>query len=400
MEATEPPITWKTVTRKVSELEEWQDNPRVITEHAFNQLVESLQQDGYHHRIMITQDNLIIGGHQRKRALLAAGLLPETQIEVLQAEQALTPEQFARLNIRDNLGYGQFDFDKLANMYTEIQLLEWHFPKDGLPGMDFNLDDDDDAKRSGLTEDDGTPEVPVEPTTKLGDLYLLGEHRLLCGDSTNIDDVERLVGGENADLVFTDPPYGMSYKGRAEKTEESIKGDELRGDALSGLVSAAISNAVRVKEETAAMYICLTWRTYGEFYESLPVKLDNLIVWDKEWIGPSSSDYRPQHEFIFYTKGTWYGDRAQSDVWSLKREHGENYVHPTQKPVELIETALSNSSKDGDLVLDLFGGSGSTLIACEKLNRKCFMCEIDPRYVDVIIKRWEDFTGNKAVKSN
>lgn len=163
-------ITWKTVTRKISDLSEWEENPRLITERAFNQLVESLQEDGYHNRIMITQDNLIIGGHQRKRALLAAGLTEDTEIEVIQANEPLTAEQFARLNVRDNLAYGQFDFDKLANMYTPIQLMEWHMPEEMLPTMsDMQTEG---VGKKGLTEDDETPEPPIEPTAKLGDLYL------------------------------------------------------------------------------------------------------------------------------------------------------------------------------------------------------------------------------------
>lgn len=392
MEATESPITWKTVTRKVGELEEWQDNPRVITEHAFNQLVESLQQDGYHHRIMVTQDNLIIGGHQRKRALLAAGLLPETQIEVLQAEQALTPEQFARLNIRDNLGYGQFDFDKLANMYTEIQLLEWHFPKDDLPGMDFNLDDD--GKRRGLTDDDDAPAVPVEPTTKLGDLYLLGEHRLLCGDSTNVDDAAKLMGGQKADMVFTDPPYNIgSHASEFFMTGTSVS------KSLKDLKNAEWDRDFEIESALIALLDCVkdsftayVWTSQflinriWEFFKDHDYTY--YLVWSKTNPRPSLSEKHPTFNtelcaYVAHGKNRVVNFPESGHFLSCRQvtqsTHGR--VHPTQKPLQLIEPILEFSSNPNQ-------------------NRKCYMMELDPRYCDVIVKRWEDFTGNKAIREN
>jgi DNA modification methylase len=179
-----------------------------------------------------------------------------------------------------------------------------------------------------------------------------------------------------------------------------IIGDDKAGDDLVALVRDALSTAMASSKSGAATYVCFPWRTYSEFeaaLESCGLKVSACIVWDKKSIGLGNANYRPQHEFIFYCKGgAWYGDKSQADVWSLSRGATGKYVHPTQKPVELIERALSNSSKGGDTVIDLFGGSGSTLIACEKTVREARLMELDPKYVDVIVKRWQEFTGKQA----
>lgn len=178
-----------------------------------------------------------------------------------------------------------------------------------------------------------------------------------------------------------------------------ILNDDLQGDDLIGLVRDALATSIAVSKQGAPLYACFTWRTYAEFeaaLESLGKEVKACIVWDKKSIGLGNSHYRPQHEFIFYCGGQWHGDKGQSDVWNMSRGSTGEYVHPTQKPVELIERALNNSSKAGDVVVDCFGGSGSTLIACEKTARDCRIMELDPKYVDVIIKRWEQFTGQQA----
>ena len=214
-------------------------------------------------------------------------------------------------------------------------------------------------------------------------------------------------------MIFTDPPYGMSYGGgRAEgstpkgalvKAHGMIKNDDLRDDALITLVKDSLSTALMKSKQGCSAYICFTWRTYSEFYKAITdagYKIKNCVVWDKKSIGLGQSHYRPQHEFIFYCGEQWYGDKSQSDVWQMSRGATSKYVHPTQKPVELVCKALENSSKNEDIVIDCFGGSGSTIIACEKLNRKARIMELDPKYCDVIIKRWENFTGAKAKLEN
>lgn len=179
-----------------------------------------------------------------------------------------------------------------------------------------------------------------------------------------------------------------------------ILGDDKTGDDLIALVRDALASAVAVSKSGSATYVCFPWRTYSEFeaaMEECGLKASACIVWDKKSIGLGNANYRPQHEFIFYCKGgAWYGGKAQSDVWSLSRGSTGKYVHPTQKPVELIELALGNSSKGGDTVIDVFGGSGSTMIACEKTGRHARLMELDPKYVDVIVRRWQDFTGKQA----
>lgn len=179
-----------------------------------------------------------------------------------------------------------------------------------------------------------------------------------------------------------------------------IINDDLQGDALIALVRDAIATSSACMKEGGALYACFTWRTYAEFeagLESCGHKVKACIVWDKKSIGLGNSNYRPQHEFIFYCGGQWYGDKSQSDVWYMSRGSTGDYVHPTQKPVELIERAINNSSKAGDVVIDCFGGSGSTMIAAEKNGRYSRLMELDPKYCDVIVKRWQDFTGQQAI---
>jgi DNA modification methylase len=243
----------------------------------------------------------------------------------------------------------------------------------------------------------------------------MGKHRLMGGDSTSVTAFDSLMSGQQADMIFTDPPYGMSYGGgRAEgdhaidkktggvkiKSHGMIMNDDLRGSELVDLVRDALSASVASMKQGGGLYACFTWRTYAEFEASLKAigfKVRACIVWDKKSIGLGNSNYRPQHEFIFYCGGQWYGDKSESDVWYMSRGNTGAYVHPTQKPVELIERALGNSSKAGDLVIDCFGGSGSTLIACEKNGRYARIMELDPKYCDVIVRRWQAFTGKQAV---
>ncbi len=215
-----------------------------------------------------------------------------------------------------------------------------------------------------------------------------------------------------ADLVVTDPPYGMSFgagkeagstpKGALVKAHGMILGDDAHGDALVALVSGAIGRAREWSKPAAAVYVCLTWRTYSEFWAALAacgLKVASCIVWDKGSIGLGHQHYRPQHEFVFYCHGeAWYGGKAEGDVWTLSRGHTGDYVHPTQKPVGLLERAIRNSSRAGDLVLDVFGGSGSTLIACERLGRVARLVELDPKYCDAIVRRWEKYTGREAAR--
>jgi DNA modification methylase len=261
----------------------------------------------------------------------------------------------------------------------------------------------------GLTDEDAVPEAPIEPKTKLGDIYQLGNHRLMCGDSTSIDAVEKLLEGQKADLLFTDPPYGVSYEGgHNKKKRQGIIADTLQGEDLTDLFYESLSTAITWLKDGAALYV---WYASGKSIETyaslskLPLKLRAVIQWYKvkSGLGAFMSQYIPNCEPCMYLhkegcSPAWYGPTNEKTVWELKKESLNNY-HPTQKPVELPERAITNSTKQGDFVLDLFGGSGSTLIACEKIGRLARLMELDPKYCDVIVKRWEDFTGKQAVLS-
>jgi hypothetical protein len=263
----------------------------------------------------------------------------------------------------------------------------------------------------GLTDEDSVPDTPIEPKTKLGDIYILGNHRLMSGDSTSIDAVDNLMEFGKADMVFTDPPYNMDFTGGihadGSKSYNSkhggIKNDKMSKTEAEDFFDAI--NAVIYAYCVGAFYITFYRLGIGEYWKSLErtnLKVRSLIIWDKGNHTLSNSDYMSKYEPIFYgwtgDNHNFYGGNNGMDIWDIKRT-AKNDLHPTMKPVELIEKALEDASKPNNLVLDLFGGSGSTLIACEKLGRKARLMELDPKYCDVIVKRWEDFTGKKAVLS-
>jgi DNA modification methylase len=243
----------------------------------------------------------------------------------------------------------------------------------------------------GLTDEDAVPDVPDEPITKLGDIYKLGNHRLMCGDSTSIDSVDKLMDGQKADMVFTDPPYGVDYKG--------INNDSR--DGLEDLLRAAFGNYLASAKSGASIYCFHSDRCADVFHKVFRefFHFSSMIIWAKNSLTLSQTDYQSQHEPCLYGwmdngKHTWYSDRKQTSVWRFDKE--KVVGHTTPKPVGLVERAITNSSKGGDAILDLFGGSGSTMIACEKQNRHARLMELDPKYCDVIVKRWEDFTGKKS----
>ena len=388
-------------------------NSRTHSDEQVAQICASIKEFGFTNPVLIDAEGVIIAGHGRT---IAAQRLKIKEVPCLRLSH-LTEAQKKAYVIADNklaLNAG-WDDEMLALELGELSDLNFDLSLTG-----FGDDELDallaKAVEEGLVDEDQVPDVPEEPVSVLGDVWKLDQHRLMCGDSTSIDAVDKLMEGQKADMVFTDPPYGMSYGGGRAKGDHSlnkqtggvlikahgmIKGDDLQGDDLIQLVRDAIATAISCSKQGAAYYVCFTWRTYSEFEQAIELgggTVANCIVWDKKSIGLGNSNYRPQHEFIFYVKGgAWYGDRSESDVWYMSRGATGEYVHPTQKPVELVERALSNSSKGGDIVLDSFGGSGSTLIACEKSGRKARLMELDPKYVDVIIKRWQDYTGREAI---
>ena len=389
-------IEWK----NVQGLTPYARNSRTHSDEQVAQICASIKEFGWTNPILIDDESTIIAGHGR---LLASQRLSLKEVPTITLT-GLTEAQKRAYVIADNrlaLNAG-WDNDMLAIELKD--LADEGFDLD-LTGFDTKEIDallaEADKIEDGLTDEDAVPELPEVPTSVLGDVWILGRHRLVCGNSTEIDTVDKLTMQVPCDLVFTDPPYGMSYGGGRSKEHNMIKNDDLQGDNLINLIKDALNVSVISSKKGSAFYVCFTWRTYAEFESALNscgLNVSGCIVWDKKSIGLGNSNYRPQHEFIFYVKGdSWHGDKAQSDVWYMSRGATGAYVHPTQKPVELIEKAILNSSKAGDVVLDVFGGSGSTLIACEKTGRNARLVELDPLYVDVIIKRWQAFTGQEAV---
>ena len=293
--------------------------------------------------------------------------------------------------------YQHLTADNALAVWAELDLAQIQTDLRDLGDFDLDLLGIDDFELPEIKELDEANEdtIPgqVDTRAKLGDIWQLGEHRLMCGDSTSIDAVEKLMNGEKADMVFTDPPYGVDYKG--------INNDSR--DGLEELLSSAFSNYFLTSKSGASIYVFHSDKCADIFHKCFRehFHFSSMIIWNKNSLTLSRTDYQSKHEPCLYgwmKSGThsFYGDRKRTSVWDIFKERVEG--HTTPKPIEVIEKALSNSSKSGDLVTDLFGGSGSTLIACEKTNRKCFMSELDPHYVDVILARWEKYTGKTATR--
>jgi DNA modification methylase len=365
-------------------------NAKKHPDKQLKQIAASLKEFGWRQPIVVDKNNEIIVGHGR---LMAYEKYPEGIKEpwIVVADD-LTPQQVKAYRLADNkLNESDWDMDLAIEELKELDAEDFDIE---LTGFDKDLLIEADEK------DDIIPENP--PTiAKLGDLWTLGEHRVLCGDSTKLEDVERLMDGKKADMVFTDPPYNIAYEGGTKKREK-IANDEVV-DFYEFLLRAYSSFALSMKLG-AAIYVCHadTERVnFTKAFRDAGFYLSSVVIWAKNNSTFGRADYFWKHEPILYgwREGgahTWHGDNKQDTIWNVDRP-SKSETHPTMKPIALIEKALINSSKQDDIVLDLFLGSGSTLIAAEKTGRICYGMELDPRYVDVIIKRWEDYTGSKAV---
>ena len=387
------------INMMVKDLIPYEKNPR-FNDEAVKYVANSIKEFGFKVPIIVDKNNVIVAGHTRYKACKELGI---KNVPVIIADD-LNEEQIKAFRLADNKvsEKAEWNFELLQEELEDLDI--------DMSGFGFDIDLDVEEEKE-IIEDD-VPEVPEEPKAKLGDIYQLGNHRLMCGDSTSEEDVAKLMNGVKADMVFTDPPYGVSASGGRSQTKDklgmkAIVNDELRKDELTQFLSNFIS--VMKYKDGASIYICYPWATQKEFTEAIlnnNLKIKNCIIWDKKVFGLNGfKGYRPQYEMIYFCckeDFEWYGDKAQSNIWQISREinREEQGNHPTPKPIELIVKALKNSSKQEDIILDVFGGSGSTLIACEQLNRKCYMMELDPHYIDVIIQRWENFTGQKAIKIN
>tara|TARA_R100001082_G_scaffold22052_1_gene10611 strand:+ start:2099 stop:3343 length:1245 start_codon:yes stop_codon:yes gene_type:complete len=376
-------------------------NARTHSDEQVAQICGSIKEFGFTNPVLIDSEKVIIAGHGRVMAAQRMGL---SEVPCITLDY-LTEAQKKAYIIADN----QLALN--AGWNEELLALEI----EELNDLDFNLDllgFDDPLKflpdKEGHTDEDEVPDVPDNPVTKEGDLWVLGNHKILCGDSTSEKVLSILMQGKKADLVFTDPPYNADYKSRGadELLKKGIKNDNMSDDEFQNFIEKVFCAIKQNIYKGSSMYVCCNWKdSYPRFYfiaKENDVNVSNCIVWNKESAGMGWQDYRYQFEFILYgfensKTHNFYGDRTNTDLWSLKREARQKYVHPTQKPVELIEKAIKNSSLPEHTVLDLFLGSGSTLIASQKNNRKCFGIELDPKYCDVIIERWQNYTQEKAI---
>jgi DNA modification methylase len=400
------------VTRPISELSPYEKNSRTHSPGQIAQIARSLQEFGWTNPLLIDETGRIVAGHGRLAAAVSLGMeavptitlagLTDAQIRAYViadnklAENAGWDLELLRLEVAELKDFG-FDLQLLGYEEKELTELLEFVPPNG-----------------GLTDPDEVPEVPEEPVTKLGDVWLLGRHRLMCGDSTSGEAVGFLMAGVLADLVVTDPPYGVSYAdknkslnavGKGTRIQTKILNDHLKGDDLSGFFLAAFSSLFCAMKEGAPFYVFAPQG--GEqmmmmmmMKESgLPVRHE--LIWVKNNHALGRADYHYKHEPVLYgwkdgAGHPWFGDRNKFSTWHIDKPVSSK-LHPTMKPVDLLLIPLNNSSLPGAIVLDLFGGSGSTLIACEKTGRVCYCMELSPHYCDVIVKRWEQFTGQVAV---
>lgn len=377
-------IEWQSVEKLIP----YAKNARTHSDEQVAQIAGSIKEFGFNNPVLVDKANSIIAGHGR---VMAARKLGMDKVPVVILDH-LTESQRKAYILADNRIALNSGWDssmlsvELQDLKDDIDLSLLGFDPDELDALLNPVEETE-----GLTDEDAVPEVPVEPKTKLGDIYILGNHRLMCGDATNIDDVDLLMGSDKADLVFTDPPYGVDYKG--------INNDSR--DGLEDLLRGSFANYYGHSKSGAAIYCFHSDRCADVFHKVFRefFHFSSMIIWAKNSLTLSQTDYQSQHEPCLYgwmNNGShaWYSDRKQTSVWKFDKERIQG--HTTPKPVELVAKALKNSSKSGDSVLDLFGGSGSTLIAAEKTGRKAYLMELDPKYCDVIVKRWEEFTGKKA----
>lgn len=393
--------------RAVEALIPYARNAKQHSEAQVAQIAASIREFGWGAPILIDGQNNVIAGHGR---LLAARKLGLLEVPVVPMEH-LTDTQRRALILADN------KIGENASWEDELLGIELSELKDagfdlGLTGFSTEeweaLIAGEEQTKDGLTDDNAVPEVSENPISQSGDLWILGEHKLLCGDATKADDYKTLLGEELVDMTFTDPPYNVNYANTAKEKmlgkSRPIMNDNLGEGFGSFLFDACDNILTRTK---GAIYIAMSSSeldTLQAAFRAAGGKWSTFIIWAKNTFTLGRADYQRQYEPILYgwrdgADHYWCGARDQGDVWNIKKP-AKNDLHPTMKPVELVERAVRNSSKTRDLVLDPFGGSGTTLIACEKSGRRARIIELDPKYVDVIVKRWEEYTGHKAQKAN
>ena len=387
----------KIIKLKVEELTPYVGNAKQHPQSQIDAIKKSIEQFGFNDPIAVWgEDNIIVEGHGR---LLAAKQLGIRDVPCIRLDHMSEEERRAYTIAHNSTTLNSdFDLEKL-----NIELLDIDFDMT-MFGLDEQLKEIEREFAPEIIEDDFDEELPEEPKAKLGDIYKLGNHRLMCGDSTKEEDVAELMNGNKADMVFTDPPYLMGFTGNVHadgsksfnSKHGAIKNDKMSREDGDNFILDIFENIKKFC--VGSFYVCFYRLGLDYIFRALDI-LNNrykaLIIWDKGNHTLSNSDYMSRYEPIVYgwfNEHKFYGDRSNFDIWNVQRTQ-KNDLHPTMKPIALCEKAINNSSVKNDNVLDLFGGSGSTLIACEQLNRSCYMMELDPKYVQVIIQRYIAFKG-------
>ena len=421
---------------KFADLTPWDKNPRDIKPAKLNQLIRDIEKaraitpDGQIKPVMVTRSGIVVGGNMRMRAF-AKLAVTDVWVSILDTDDPKLAFEWA---MRDNMAYGYYEEDKLADLAQELDidietLGELTIPED--QSVKTIAEIIGDIPEDPEVFEDEVPEIEETYQSKRGAVYQLGQHRIMCGDSTSEADVEKLMAGEKAVMVFTDPPYNVNYAGRGKNTSNTIKNDHMDDAKFQEFLEAVFATMKFASKPTAPAYVCYAIWNHREFENALNENDYGVrcqIIWVKPVANMSWANYRWKHEPILYAvpdgkSVQFYGDRKQythwefkpSDaellnwakslltdeeeddvsVWKIGRENVMGYEHPTSKPVKLPAKAILNSSRAGETVLDLFAGGGSTLIACEQTGRICRTMELDERYVDVVRKRYARFIGRE-----
>lgn len=375
----------------IGDVKPYANNPR-DNDGAVEATAKSIKEFNWQQPIVVDKDMVIIVGHTRYKAAKKLGM---NEVPVVVANN-LSPEQVKAYRLADNKTgeLANWDMGLLNDELDDIMNIDMSDF-----GFDLELGDDEDKQAQ---EDDFDEEPPEEPKSKLGQVYQLGRHRLMCGDSTKTEDVKKLVGGMQCDLLLTDPPYNVAYEGK-QKSKMTIKNDHQETEEFYKFLFNAFSAAKDSLKQGASFYIWYASSEAANFNNAANnagLSVREELIWEKNNLVMGRQDYQWKHEPCLYgwVEGgshSWYSDRKQTTVMHFdKPQHSD--LHPTMKPVALFDYQIKNSTKSGDVVLDLFGGSGTTIMACEQDGRNACVMEYDPKYADVIIKRWEDFTGKKA----
>jgi site-specific DNA-methyltransferase (adenine-specific) len=385
----------KTQKVKISEVKMNPNNPRLIKDDKFAKLVRSIKEFPKMleiRPIVVNADMIVLGGNMRLKACKEAGL---KEVTIIFADD-LTEDEQKQFIIKDNVGFGEWDWEQLANEWDADNLEDW-----GLDIPDFEVKEELSAE-----EDDFDTTPPEEPITVLGDIYEIGEHRLICGDSTQTDTFDKLMQGEMADMVVTDPPYNVAYEG-ATKDKLTIINDSMSNDDFYNFLYDFYTALTTAVKKGGAIYV---WHASSEIVNFGKALVDagwllkQQLIWVKSSMVMGRQDYQWKHEPCLYGwldggSHKWYGDRKQTTVIEFDRP-SRNAEHPTMKPIGLFGYQIENSSKVNDIVIDAFGGSGTTMVACHQLKRKARLVEFDAKYCDVIVNRMRKLDPDLIIKKN